>query len=185
MAPMRVTPSTKAVFGLVLLIAALAYLVIVEVAVSAGRIHHGVDVNGFDIGGLNQQDAVEALRERGDEMKESPMIFTSEGFDCRLTPEQIGWGPQPADTAAAAMAVGRDDIPFGALADRWRAWTSGASVDWQGRTHPAKVGRELNRCEQASEGLGVEIDRPRLRFLIKKTVLEWPRGPVEIPLSEG
>lgn len=180
---MRIDPSTKAVFAVVLLFAALGYLVIVEVAVSAGRVHHGVDVRGFDIGGLNQQDAVDALRRRGDEMKESPMVFTAEGFDCRFTPEQIGWGPQPADTAAAAMAVGRDDAPFGALADRWRAWTGGVSIEWQGRTDPAKVGRELNRCEKASEGLGVEIDRPRLRYLIKQTVEDWPRGPVEIPLA--
>lgn len=180
---MRINPSTKAVFAVVLLIAALVYLVIVEVAISAGRVHHGVDVQGFAIGGLNHQEAVDALRKRGDEMKEGPMIFTSEGFDCRFTPEQIGWGPQPADTAAAAVAVGREGIPFGALADRWRAWTTGVSIEWQGRTDPAKVGRELNRCEKASEGLGVTIDRARLRYLIKQTVVEWPRSPMEIPLE--
>lgn len=180
---MRLTPSTKAVFTLVLAVAAVVYLVIVEVAISAGRVHHGVDVRGFDIGGLNQQDAVDALRERGDEMKVSPMIFTAEGFDCRFTPQDIGWGPQPADTAAAAMAVGREGFPFEALADRWRAWTGGVSIDWQGSTDAARVGRELNRCEKTSEGLGVEIDRPRLRYLIKQTVVRWPRGPVEIPLE--
>lgn len=180
---MRINPSTKAVFAVVLLIATAAYVVVVEVAVSAGRVHHGVEVRGFDIGGLNHQDAIDALRERGDEMKESPMIFTAEGFDCSFTPEQIGWGPQPADTAAAAMAVGRDDPPFGAIADRWRAWTSGVSIEWQGRTDPARVGRELNRCEKASEGLGLQIDRARLRYLIKQIVVQWPREPVEIPLE--
>src|SRR5688572_6404801 len=137
---MRINPSTKAVFAIALLIAAIAYLVVVEVAVSAGRVHHGVDVRGFDIGGLNHQEAIDALRERGDEMKESPMIFTTEGCDCRFSPEQIGWGPQQADTAAAAMAVGREDLPFGALSDRWRAWAGGVSIEWQGRTDPARVG---------------------------------------------
>ena len=180
---MRINPSTKAVFAIVLLVAAAAYAVVVEVAVSAGRVHHGVDVRGFDIGGLNHQEAIDALRERGDEMKESPMIFTAEGFDCRFTPDQIGWGPQPADTAATAMSVGRDNVPFGALGDRWRAWTRGVSIDWQGRTDPARVGRELNRCEKASKGLGLQIDRARLRYLIKQTVVQWPREPVEIPLT--
>lgn len=180
---MRLSPSTKSVFALALSIAALAYLVVVEVAISAGRVHHGVDVKGFDIGGLNQQEAVDALRQRGDEMKESPMIFTTEGFDCRFSPEQVGWGPQPADTAAAAMDVGRAGGPFEALGDRWRAWAGGVSIDWEGTTDPARVGRELNRCEKASEGLGIEIDRPRLRYLVKQTITSWPRGPVEIPLE--
>ena len=180
---MRINPSTKAVFAIVLLIAATAYVVVVEVAVSAGRVHHGVDVRGFDIGGLNHQEAIDALRRRGDEMKASPMVFTAEGFECSFTPDEIGWGPQPADTAAAAMAVGRDDLPFGALGDRWRAWTSGVSIDWQGRTDPARVGRELNRCEKASEEVGVEIDRARLRYLIKQTVDQWPREPIEVPLE--
>ncbi len=183
MAVMRLTPSTKAVIVVVLLLAGLVYLLLVEVAVSAGRVHHGVNVQGFDIGGLNQQEAVDALRERGDEMKQTPMIFTTEGFDCRFTPEQLGWGPQPADTAAAAMEVGREGFPLEALAERWRAWTSGVTIDWEGSTIPARVGRELNRCEEASEGLGIEIDRPRLRYLIKQNIAKWPREPVEIPLA--
>jgi len=182
---MRLSPSTKGVFVLVLVVAALAYLVIIEVAVSAGQVHHGVDVRGFDIGGLNQAEAVEALRRRGDEMKETPMIFTTEGFDCRFTPEEVGWGPQPADTAAAAMEIGRAGSLFEAAADRWRAWTQGLSIDWQGSTNPARVTRELDRCEEASEGLGVEIERPRLRYLIKQTIVTWPRQPVEIPLQSS
>lgn len=183
MATMRLTRPIKAVITVVLLLAGLLYLLLVEVAVSAGRIHHGVNVQGFDIGGLNQQEAVDALRERGDQMKETPMIFTTEGFDCRFTPEQVGWGPQPADTAAAAMEVGREGVPFEALADRLQAWTRGVTIEWQGSTVPARVGRELNRCEKAAEGLGITINRPRLRYLIKQNIVKWPRGPVEIPLT--
>lgn len=180
---MRLSPPAKAAIVLALVLAGVLYLAIVEVAISAGRVHHGVDVQGLEVGGLNPQEAVDLLRETGDEMKESPMIFTAEGFDCRFTPEQVGWGPQPADTVTAAMAIGRSGSLVESLKERWRAWTSGVTIEWQGNTDPARVGRELNRCEKASEGLGVEIDRPRLRYLIKKTIPSWPRGPVEIPLE--
>lgn len=180
---MRLTPSTKGLLTLVLLLAGAVYIVIVELAISAGQVHHGVNVNGFDIAGLNRQEAADALQERGDLMKATPLIFTSEGFECRFTPEEVGWGPQPADTAEAAMQVGRGGSLSDALAERWRAWTSGVTIDWQGSQDPARVGRELNRCERIAERVGVEIDRPRLRYLIKLNLVRWPRAPVEIPLA--
>lgn len=184
MAGMRLSAPTKALLAVVLLVGTIAYLVLVELAVNAGRIHRGVDVHGVDVGGLNHAEAQELLGERGDEMKDSPIVFTSEGFDCRFTPEDVGWGPQAFDTAAAAMDVGRTGGVFEALGDRLRAWTEGVTVDWAGATDPAQVGRELNRCERAAEGLGVEIDRPRLRYKIKRAVVAWPREPFTVPLED-
>ena len=184
MAPMRLTAPTKAVLAVVLLVGLIAYLLLVEFAVNAGRIHRGVDVHGLDVGGLNHAEAQDLLEQRGGEMKESPIIFTSEGFDCRFTPEDIGWGPQAFDTAVAAMDVGRTGGISDALGDRLRAWTEGVTVDWAGSTDPARVGRELNRCERAAAGLGVEIDRARLRYKIKRAVVTWPREHFTVPLAD-
>lgn len=183
MTPMRLSAPTKALLAVVLVVGAIAYLLLVEFAVNAGRIHRGVDVHGLDVGGLNHAEAQELLEERGDEMKDFPIIFTTEGFDCRFTPEDVGWGPQAFDTAAAAMEVGRAGGILKALRDRLRAWTEGVTVDWAGATDPARVGRELNRCERAAEGLGVEIDRPRLRYKIKRAVVAWPREAYNVPLE--
>lgn len=183
MAVMRLTAPTKTVLAMVLVLALAAYLLLVEFAVNAGRVHHGVDVQGVDVGGLNHAEAQDVLTQRGEEMKASPMIFSTEGFDCRFTPEDVGWGPQAFDTAAAAMAVGREGGILQALRDRWRAWTEGVTIDWGGSPDPARVTRELNRCEQIAEGLGIEIDRPRLRYKIKRAIVAWPRAIFTIPLA--
>ena len=184
MAPMRLSPAVKTivlVFGVVTVI---AYALLLEFAINAGRVHRGVDVQGYDIGGLNYIEAAAALNERGTAMKLSPMIFTTEGFDCRFTPAQIGWGPQPSDTAEDAMEVGRDGGVFDALRERMKAWTEGVTIEWAGSPDTAKVGRELNRCEKQAAGLGLEIDRSKLRYAIKTTIVTWPRDPMPIPLVQ-
>ena len=184
MTRMRLTAPTKTVLGIVLLLGLAAYLLLLEFAVNAGRVHHGVDVQGVDVGGLNHAEAQAVLTERGDEMKASPLIFSTEGFDCRFTPEDVGWGPQAFDTAAAAMAVGREGGPIQSLGDRWRAWTTGVTIDWGGSTDHARVTREIDRCERTAEALGVEVDRPRLRYKIKRAVVTWPREVFTLPLTE-
>lgn len=181
---MRFTPSVKIVLVVVLIAALAAYALLVEFAVNAGRVHRGVDVQGLDIGGLNHSEAQRLLAERGEQMKVSPMIFTTEGFDCRFTPEDVGWGPQAFDTAAAAMEIGRTGGLLGALGERFRAWTQGVTIDWAGAPRPALVGRELNRCERLAGRLGVEIDRPRLRHRIKRAIVTWPREIFTIPVAD-
>lgn len=182
MTSMQLSPAVKTVVVLFLVAAVAAYALLLEFAINAGRVHRGVSVEGYEIGGLNYAEAEAALNERGSEMKLGPMIFTTEGFDCRFTPEDIGWGPQPSDTADAAMEVGRRGGVLDALAERLEAWTEGVTIEWAGSPDAAKVGRELNRCEEQAAGLGLEIDRPRLRYAIKKGIVTWPRGPVPIPL---
>lgn len=183
MAPMRLSPAVKTVVIVFGVVTVIAYVLLLEFAINAGRVHRGVDVEGFAVGGLNYAEAAAALEDRGTAMKLAPMIFTTEGFDCRFTPEDIGWGPQPADTADAAMEVGRDGGVLDALRERMKAWTDGVRVEWAGSPDTAKVGRELNRCEKLAAGLGLEIDRPKLRYAIKKTIVTWPRNPVPIPLA--
>ena len=181
---MQLSRGIKSVVVVSSLLGLIAYGLLLEFAINAGRVHRGVSVEGFDIGGLNYAEAAAALNERGTAMKLAPMIFTTEGFDCRFTPEDIGWGPQPADTADTAMEVGRDDGVLDALQERMKAWTEGVTIVWAGSPDTARVGRELNRCEKQAAGLGLEIDRPKLRFAIKQTIVTWPREPVPIPLVQ-
>jgi hypothetical protein len=179
---MQLSPVMKIVLALVLVMAGAAYLLLLEFAVNAGRVHRGVSVRGVDVGGLNSVEAEEVLRERGKEMKSTPLLFTTEGFDCRFTPRAVGWGPQPFDTTSVAMAVGRDGSIVEALRDRWRAWTEGIDVSWAGDSDPAKVERELDRCEELAGSLGVQIDRDRLRHHVESAVERWPREPLTLPL---
>lgn len=179
---MRLSPLVKALVVAFALVGVVAYALLLEFAINAGRVHRGVSVQGFDIGGLNYTEAVDALTERGTELKSVPMIFTTEGFDCRFTPDDIGWGPQPSDTADVAMEVGREGGVLEALGERFEAWTEGVTVEWAGSPDAAKVGRELNRCGELAAGLGLEIRRPSLRYAIRRAIVTWPREPVAIPL---
>jgi hypothetical protein len=181
----KISARAKLVGGLFVVLAMLAYAALVEVAINAGKVHHGVSVQGFDIGGLSRADAEAALSERGEEMQHEPMLFVAEGFDCRFSPAMVGWGPQEFQTSDLAMQVGRGEGLLDALGERWTAWTSGIEVAWTDRPNAVRMGRELARCDRTARGLGYEIDLPRLRFLVKRTITTWPREPVEIPVLDS
>lgn len=182
MTPMQLSPVVKSVVVLFLVAGVFAYALLLEFAINAGRVHRGVTVEGYDVGGLNYAEAVESLSRRGRKLKVTPMIFTTEGFDCRFTPADIGWGPQPSDTADAAMEVGRTGGVVDALRERIRAWTDGVAIDWGGSPDAAKVERELDRCDEHAAALALEIDRAKLRQAIENGIVTWPRHPFPIPL---
>lgn len=182
MTPMQLSPALKTVVILLLIAGAFAYALLIEFAINAGRVHRGVSVQGYDIGGLNYTEAVEALSRRGRQLKAAPMIFTAEGFVCRFRPGAIGWGPQPSDTADAAMEIGRAGGVVQALRERLESWREGVAIRWGGSPDPAKMDRELDRCEEQAGAAGVEIDRSRLRYVIEEAIVTWPRPPFTIPL---
>lgn len=178
--------STRAKFIIVsaALLAVLAYLVIVDLGVSAGRIHRGVAVRGIDVGGLTVVEAARKLSPIGADLAERPIVFTAPGVDCRFTPRELGWGPQAFDTAENALRVGRDHAPFGALWDRLRAWVSGVEVGWSDSPDPARVGRFLNGCEERVESVGASLDRGQMRFQIRRAIGYWPYEQIyELPLT--
>jgi hypothetical protein len=174
----------KVFFGCVGVLVLIGYLVLIDLGVNAGRVHSGVRVDGVDVGGLTLTEAAALLNDVGEELKQEEIIPTAEGFDCRFTPEEVGWGPQPFDTVRRAMRVGRDDAPFGALADRARAYFDGIEIDWAGNPNKLKVKQLLNRCEDQAAALGVVIDRRALRFEIGQAITSTTRRRFEIPLIE-
>jgi hypothetical protein len=174
----------KVFFGCVGVLVLIGYLVLIDLGVNAGRVHSGVRVDGIDVGGLTVAEAVALLEDAGQDLKGQEVVPTAEGFDCRFTPREVGWGPQPFDTVQIAMRVGRDDAPFGALADRVRAYLGGIEVDWAGKPSRRKVARILDRCEQQAAALGAVIDRRALRAEIKRALASTTRRTFEIPLME-
>lgn len=177
--------TAKAVVAVGLVLGLFLYLVLLDLGVNAGRIHYGVSVGGFDIGGLTETEAVEELAERGLELREAPVILTYEGFDCRFMPAELGWTPQQAETAELALDVGRADAPFGALADRWRAWFGGVDIDWPDKPRRGAMSELIDECERQAEGLGLELDRFKLRKRIRRAIVTWPRRPFVIPIVEA
>lgn len=165
------------------LIGALGYVLLVDLGVSAGRIHHGVTVAGVDLGGLTASEAVTRLQQRAREIKDAPIVLTGGGMELSLFPTELEWRPRPDRSAARAMRVGRDDAPFGALVDRTRAWFGGIDLDWAGRADPKLVLEVVDEVEQRVAEMGRRLNRGLLRFRIRNAITTWPREAVDIPFE--
>lgn len=179
------TLSVRAKIGLALasLLGIVLYLVIVDYGINAGRIHHGVDVQGVDVGGLTTVEAADELAKRGTELEETPIILTREGLSCNFSPNELGWEARPFDTAVAAYRIGRGRSWLGALGTRVKAWVAGVTVDWLDEPNPAAVSRLIDLCERNARGVGYELKRYRLRQKIREAIRMWPRHPVNIPIE--
>ncbi|HEX2294159.1 MAG TPA: hypothetical protein VHN37_02495 [Actinomycetota bacterium] len=177
------------------LLALAGYLVVVDLGMHAGRVHRGVNVSGFDVGGLTEIEAFDALRERQQLLAETPVVFIANGFDCRALPADpegvedesvpdLGWSPQPFNTAQDAMEVGRGGLLAG-LRERIDAWLGGYRIGWAGTVDPAKVDDFLDYCEENAAVVDATIDRPKLRFRIRRAIVTYPRSAIQfkVPLE--
>jgi hypothetical protein len=182
---MKLSRPALAMLAVAIGAAILAWLVIVDLGVNAGRIHYGVSVGDVDVGGLTEADAARVLGRHGAILRDEPVVPTAPGLDCDFIPGRIGWGPQPFDTARLALRVGRAGGPIEALADRIHAWFGGVTVSWSDSPDPKKLGRLLSRCEKQAEALGGHIDLPRFKHLIDLYIVTWPRAPFEIPMLQS
>lgn len=144
------------------------YLVLVDLGVNAGRVHYGVHVDGFEIGGHTFTEAVELLAEHGAEVRDTPVRYRVGSFSCGFTPGRIGWGPQPHDTAEAAMNVGRPLRSAVSLGERVDAWLGGLRVEWADDADPAEVEEVVERCRAKARDAGHPLNEQMLRALFRR-----------------
>lgn len=182
---MNFSATAKVVLTLALATGIALFAIVVDMGISAGRIHHGVCVGDVDVGGLTPIEAVAELEPRGELLQTTPVRLFRDGVRVSFVPGRLAWNPDRDATVAEAMEVGRGDAPFGALADRVRAWLEGVEVGWQGSPDAAKVGRLLNRLEERLAKQGLVLDRPKMRFKIRRGINTWPRDALRIPLLES
>ncbi|MGH3119273.1 MAG: hypothetical protein ACRDQ2_19595 [Gaiellales bacterium] len=179
---MTLSLRAKITLAVLIVVGIAVFLLIVDLGVNAGRIHHGVHVTDMDLGGLTREEAVERLFDRGLELQEAPVIVTRENVSCHFVPTELGWEAKPFETAVAAYRIGRGELPLKALGVRIRAWFSGVTIDWADEFNAAAVSRLLDRCEFHAEAVGYEVRRYRLRQKLARAITTWPRRPVNIPI---
>lgn len=183
--------------GVLGLVALLGYGVVVDLGMHAGRVHRGVEVAGFDVGGLTEVEAFDALREHQELLAQTPVVLVANGFDCRVMPADpdgeddpslpdLGWSPQPFNTARDAMEVGRGGVLSG-LSERIDAWLGGYKMGWAGTVDPDKVDDFLDYCEKNAQVVNATIDRPKLRYRVRRAIVTYPRGPLDfkVPLERS
>jgi hypothetical protein len=181
MKPLSVGTRYVLVLGLVGLA---LYLVIVDLGVSAGLVHHGVRVDGVELGGLTEVQAARLLERRVLELRNAPVTFRAPDMAFTLDPNEIRWQPQPLKSAHTAMAVGRSGGPLHSLAERFHGWFGGVKLDWFGTPNGHKVGTFIDRVEARARRLGFELRRYKLRRKVRRGLNTWPRRPLRIPVVE-
>lgn len=181
---MKLTGPTRVFLACGAFLSILVYLVIVDLGVHAGRIHRGVTVDGVAVGGLTQAEAQRLLTDHGMRLRRTPIVFTTEGYDCRLIPGRVGWRPNPALTARRAMAVGRSGRLATSIRDRLRSWFGGdLSVPWGGAPSDEVEGF-VEECAERGAAYGVQVDRDRLAREMERLMSTWPRDQLhELPLE--
>ncbi len=174
--------TARILLALGLVVAVVCYFVLLDFGINAGRIHYGVSVEGVDVGGMTEIEAVRVLAERGEDLQHSPVILATEGFDCRFIPDEIGWDAQPVATAEAARQVGARGGIFRALGDRLRAWFEGVEIEWIDKPRAKKIRALVDECEQHAQALGLQVNRWRLRKRIRRSIVTWPRRTFVVPV---
>jgi hypothetical protein len=177
---MQLSRRARLVAGLVAGLSVIAYLVIVDLGLFAGRVHRGVTVEGHDVGGLTFPELVDELETRRDELLEREIVFGANGFSDSVTAADLRWNPQPYDTAQTTFAVGRSGL-FDSASDRVRGWLGAVDVQWDGSLRPKVVGRLIARWEDRG---GVDVDEREARALIQRAVASLGPTTYQIPLED-
>ena len=165
-------------------LAALAYLIVVDVGISAGKIHHGVSVSGVDVGGLTEAEALDRLEKKSDEIADAPIRLLAPGYNIAIQPRELDWDGAPRLTAREALRVGRDDVPFGAVSDRISAWLWGVKLDFVGRPERKTFLKWVRKQADVLECYGFKLDRFKLRRLIIDAERRGETGPFDFPVTE-
>jgi hypothetical protein len=178
-----VPATTRSFLALAAFLGGLAFIGIVEFGISAGRVHHGVTVNGFEVGGLTLTEVRDTLVDRAHQVRDVPACLKHDVILLCVDPAKVGWRPEPRKTASRAYDVGRTGGLLRAISDRADAWASGVDVPWQGGPNSDKVGRLLDEWESIFEQRDLRLRRFAARNAIREALETWPRTTGVIPVG--
>ena len=182
---MNLSTRAKILLGIGLLIGLVVWVGLLDLGINAGRIHYGVHVRGTDVGGMTLEEAMDVLHEQGERLRFEPVVLSAEGMNCSFIPDDVGWGPKPKSTAEDARDVGFRGGLATSLRERIKAWFTGVRVDWAGEPKFWKVTPLIDDCEKQAEGLQLELDRYKLRKIMRRAIVTWPRRIFQIPVAPG
>lgn len=185
---MRDVPlGTRLLLALLVLLGLLAYAIVIDLGASAGKVHHGVTVEGYDVSGETESAAFGKLEERAALLEETGVVFSTGALSLRFVPSELGWDFKVDETTDRAMAVGRSGGPFRAVWDRARSWLWGVDVEWAGSFFPrSRLAAGLNALEEDAADLGLVLDRDGMRRAMREAIKDLPRQEsYDIPLRES
>src|SRR5688500_8733467 len=104
---MTLSLRAKILMAIAALVGLVAFLIVVDLGINAGRIHYGVSVSGADVGGLTRSEALEKLTARAEEIGETPISLLAQGLNVAVPPSCLSWQPFVRGTVQRAYRIGR------------------------------------------------------------------------------
>jgi vancomycin resistance protein YoaR len=113
----------------VALLALALLLVLADVALSAGRIHPGVDIGPVSVGGMSTERAAEHVSDELGPRLDEPVSVTFQNREWEVTAEEVSASLDPDGYASEAYDIGRTGSLWRRVRDRVTLWVDGAVVE--------------------------------------------------------
>lgn len=173
--------STKVLFVLAPTLLLLSAFLVTDYLVYRGNVLGGVHVGAADLGGSTPGEAVKILRARAAEITGAPLRLTYEGRSFQTTLGELGWVADPRATTKAAMAVGRQGLPWSRVWDRALGLVGTVNVPWSASFSPTAVDAVIDGWE---DEFGAAPREGSVRVLDGRVVTHAPRPGVGVDESD-
>jgi len=130
---------------------AVVLVVAVDAFASAGRIHPGVTVAGFKVGGMTPSEATAALEKSLPAKAAAPVTVVYGKKTWPIAPADIGLSFDYPGLVTQAMAIGREGGLSGVLSQRFAAWFGMSDVAASGEADPDKMKFELDAVAETTD----------------------------------
>jgi len=160
------------------------FVIVVDLGINAGVVHHGITVSGLDVGGLTLEETQSALQDHRARMRRAEVCFSGPDFEDCLLPEDFGWFPSEErikTVALEAFDVGRTGGPLTALRARLRAWSGDVKLSLPHAVQPLRVSDVIDEWERNLIESDLRLDREEARARIKDALAAWPRSTFRLP----
>lgn len=192
----------KVLVGVGSLVAALVLALVVEAAVSYGKIHSGVSVGGIELGGLTEDEAAAVLAAHVEKVQGSPVRLVAGEKSWEIMPADVGVSMDVTGAVAAAMNATRESNLFVDLYRRWKLYFSSLDLPLQGTIDQARLDSTIAQIAEQLDippvdaGLVLEgtevkvvggdngqaVDREALKAKLEEVLLSLHSTEIPIPI---
>jgi vancomycin resistance protein YoaR len=184
------------------IIAVCVLAILIDSAIYYNKVHAGVSVEGIDLGGKSQDEAIASINEMVDQTRSNPITLTAGTRTWDLMPDDAGTSMDVAGAVKAAMAVSRAQGFFSDIGTRFKLYFNKRDLPLDGSVDRTKldaylgdVAKELD-IAPVNAGLAIEgstirviegvngriVDRATLADKLAELLLTRHSTTVEIPL---
>jgi vancomycin resistance protein YoaR len=185
------------------LLAALLVAYLVDSAVYYGKVHAGVSVAGFDLGGLTHDEAVAALDRQVKEAEDNPVVLVSGTESWKVLPSAVKVSIDVEGGVSAAMEVSRKSNLFVDLFRRIGLFIWGTDLSLSGTVNEAALEEVITQVADkldlppVNAGLliegssvkvmkgqkGLMVDRQALRDGLKSLLFSLHATELQVPMA--